>query len=89
MARKYQVRAADGLLIPQPGGEDMADILRMRSLPQHYVYRVAPDSDPAEAELAGPIAEPIQEPATAASPVPAAEKKKGKPGPKPKIKETP
>jgi len=91
MGRKYQVSATDGLLTPQPGGEDMADILRMRSLPTHYVFRVAPDSDPAEAELAGPAAEP-EAPAAHAAPVAVAteeKKPKGKPGPKPKNKETP
>lgn len=58
MGRPYKVQA-DGLLIPQPGLEDMADLQRMRSLPTHYVFRAESPADDAEAEFAGEAAEKI------------------------------
>lgn len=61
MGRAYQV-GPDGLLTPQPGGEDMADILRMKSLPSYFVFRVDENTDPGDAETAGQAAAPAEPP---------------------------
>lgn len=52
MGRKYHV-GTDGLLSPQPGLEDIKDLMSMKTMPRHFEFRVTADTDPAEAELAG------------------------------------
>lgn len=78
MGRPYQV-GSDGLLVPQPGGEDMADILRMKSMPSHFVFRVDETTDPGDAETAGEAAAPAPAEPPAEPPKKGGRKKKETP----------
>jgi len=66
MGRKYQV-GKDGLLSPQPGLEDIKDVMSMKTMPRHFEFRATEDTDPADAELAGvlPPAPPAEKPKAA------------------------